>query len=1048
MTATRFPRRRSFTGPSLGAVILALLACAAAVAGDVQASPYASEPDLIEVVFEREARVRLRGGSLVDLGEISGLDGVDAVLAGVGWSEWWRGFQTPEETIDALTAEAEARTGRQLPDPNNLHRLRIGPGADVWEIARELEALPGIRWARPVPLPMALPTPDFEPQQGYLRPASTVPAGIDAYYAWTQPGGDAAGVSICDLEYSWNWMHDDLFPVYELHLYIQDPQSDDRHGTAVLGVMGSHSNGWGTTGIAHAGQLYTCGTYFKPIGGTVYSWDVPVAIVDAACSSSILPGDVLLIEHQWDLGGGAYVPIEWWGNSYPNQTFNPVYENIQWVQAVKHLIVVEPAGNGAVDLDGLNWYGDSGAIIVGAGGVHPGGAYPEGDLQRLSFSSYGARVNLQGWGEDVVTTGYGTLYNAEGVNRHYTATFDGTSSASPIVAGAVACCSGYWRQNVSSRFPLHPAYARALLEATGTPQVTPPAGNTGPRPDLLAALPRLDDWVDVSSGPILDTGGFASWGDYDGDHDADLYVLHSPYITNKLLRNDGGALFTDVTPDLLKDLNGYGGGAIWGDYDNDGDLDLYLANAGGSYNKLFRNDGGAFVDATSGPLGWGTLGSRPTWVDYDCDGDIDLYVAKYGGANKLLRNDGGGAFVDATSGPEGDAGYTSGVAWVDYDLDGDLDLFLSNWNSTSKLLRNDDGVFTDVTPAALAVSNAGTPAWGDYDNDGDFDLYLVIPTWGSPNKLFRNDGGGAFSDVTASPLGDTQHNGMAGWVDCDNDGDLDLYLVNNDERNRMFRNDAGGLFADDTHGLLLWEGYSSAVSWGDYDNDGDLDGHFPIQFPSGSNTLARNDATGSNHWLQVRLVGATANRSGIGARVRIVTSRGQQVRDVRADALEHTLVVSFGLGSQTSVGLLQVIWPGGAVQDSAGVAADQLVVIAQPGGSAVEEPVAPGEPEGPEETDEIRATRLHACVPSLLAGSAPAQIRYELGAAGPVRLWICDPAGRVVRVLAEGGQRAAGSHRAAWDGCGQRGGRVAPGVYFIRLEAGEVRASSRVMVLQ
>jgi len=1028
-------------GVSSAGVAGALAAAAPATAPAPRefAGPYACEPDLIDVIFVRDARVRLRGGSPVDLGEVAGLAGVDRVLARVAWSEWARSLQTPEETIDELTARGEARTGRRIPDPNNLYRLRVGSGADVWGLARELEALPGIRWARPVPLPMALPTPDFEPQQGYLRPASATPAGVDAYFAWTQPGGDGTGVAVCDLEYSWNWMHDDLFPVYELHIYTQDPLGDDRHGTAVLGVLGSHANGWGTTGIAHGAQLYTCGTYFKPLGQPNYSWNVAGSIADAASSSSIHPGDILLVEHQWDLGGGAYVPIEWWGDGYPNQTYNAVYETIEWAQAIKDLIVVEPAGNGAVNLDNLNWYGDSGAIIVGAGGAYAGGTYPEGNLQRLSFSSYGARVDLQGWGEDVVTTGYGTLYNAEGVNRHYTATFDGTSSASPVVAGAVACCSGFWKQSVSSRFPMHPAYVRALLKTTGTPQVTPPAGNIGPRPDLLAALPRLAQWVDATAPPLNDTGGFASWGDYDNDGDLDMYVIHSPYISNMLLRNDGVGAFSDVTPDLLKDMNGYGGGAVWGDYDNDGDLDLYLANGGGSYNKLFRNDAGTFVDATSGPLGWSTLGSRPTWVDYDCDGDIDLYVAKYGGGNKLLRNDGNGVFTDVTSGPEGDSGATTCASWVDYDNDGDPDLFLSTWNGTCRLLRNDAGSFTDVTPTLLAVANAGTAAWGDYDNDGDFDLYLVVPTWGSPNRLFRNDGGGSFTDVTAAPVNDTQHNGMAVWLDHDNDGDLDLYLVNDNERNRLFRND-GGSFTEDTHGLLIWEGYSSVVSWGDCDNDGDLDGYFGISFPAGSNTLVRNQATGSNHWLQVRLVGAAANRAGIGARVRVVTSRGQQVRDVRADALEHTLILNFGLGDQTSVDLLQVIWPGGAVQDSAGLAADQRVVIVQPGGSAVEEPGSPGA--------RPPVTRLHACAPNPLASGTPAWIRGDLAEASPVRLLVHDLAGRRVRLIEGGSRREAGSHRATWDGSDERGERVASGIYFVRLEAGEVRATSRMIVLE
>ena len=126
---------------------------------------------------------------------------------------------------------------------------------------------------------------------------------------------------------------------------------------------------------------------------------------------------MILLEQQWYYtGSGSYIPIEWYESYSPNpQRFNPVYAAID--NAVSNGIhVVEAGGNGNVNTDNLTWYGDSGAIIVGAGGVYPGGTWSEGNLERLSFSSYGSRFDLQGWGEDVVTTGYGDLYNSEGVN--------------------------------------------------------------------------------------------------------------------------------------------------------------------------------------------------------------------------------------------------------------------------------------------------------------------------------------------------------------------------------------------------------------------------------------------------------------------------------------------------------------------------------------------------------------------------------------------------------------------------------------------------------
>jgi len=854
--------------------------------------PYACEEDLIEVMFAQDSRMRLRSGALVDQAT-NALAGVDGVLGKFTWFEWYRICDVPEERLDEIQARGEANTSKPVYNLNNIYRLRIPKGYDVWAIGEELEALPGIILARPVPKPMPLPTPpnyascSGDTCQGYLRSASSTPVGIDADYAWTQTGGNGAGVTVCDLEYGWNYNHADVTKAVGSQInpnpIFYPVNADTNHGTAVIGEMVSDNNGWGTTGICYGSSLKTCGTVYN----SSTNWNVPGAMAYAIAALS--PGDVILLEQQWAYtnGGSDYIPIEWWLNYSPNpQSFNGVYAAI--VNAVSNGIhVVEAGGNGYVNTNYLTWYGNSGAIIVGAGGVYPGGTWPQGDLAKLDFSSFGRRFDLQGWGENVTTTGYGNLYSAQGYNYWYRKNFDGTSSASPIVAGAVACCVGYWKANISAN-PPSPHYVRTVLINTGTPQVSPQSGWIGPRPDLRAAITAFNaEWVDLTYPPLGE----------------------------------------DTTYSL---------GVAWGDYDNDGDLDIYLAH-GGNPNELFRNEGGGvFVDATSGPLGDSDFGDGVAWGDYDNDGDLDLYLANCGTANKLFRNEGGGNFVDATSGPLGDTACGIGVAWGDFNNDGDLDIYLVNSGSANKLFRNDGGgTFVDATTGPLGDTSSGEGvACADYDNDGDLDIYIV--NYYSGNKLLRNDGGGVFVDVTSGPLADGGHAKNVAWGDYDNDGDLDLFLAKGDGvtlgPNRLLRNDGSGVFVDATSGALTDSGLWSGSTLGDFDNDGDLDLY--VANMRGANRLFLNQKGSSKHWLHVNLVGVVSNRSAIGARVRAVASGLSQIREISGGSgycSQNSLTAEFGLGSRTSVDTLEIRWPSGQRDTLIALPVDTLLTIYEGG---------------------------------------------------------------------------------------------------------------------
>ena len=898
---------------------------------------YPCEEDLLEVMFAQDSQVRLRHGSLVDM-KTNALAGVDALLQRFVPFEWYRICDVPEEKLDEIQLRGESNTGKPVYNLNNIYRLRIPKGFDVWVVSQELESLPGITLARPVPKPMPLPTPlDYascigSTCQGYLRSASSTPTGIDADYAWTQTGGNGAGVTVCDLEYGWNYNHGDITKAVGSQINpntIYYPAgADTNHGTAVIGETVSDNNGWGTTGVCYGSSLKTCGTVYP-------TWNVPGALAYAIASLSA--GDVILLEQQWAYtnGGTDFIPIEWWLNySSSPQTFNGVYAAI--VNAVSNGInVVEAGGNGYMNTDNLTWYGNSGAIIVGAGGVYTGGTYPEGDLQRISFSSYGSRFDLQGWGENVVTTGYGNLYNTDGYNYWYKSDFSGTSSASPIVAGAVACCVGYWKATIST-IPPPPRYLQTVLINTSTPQVAPPTGWIGPRPNLHAALNAFNaEWVDLTYPPLGKDTTYSvgvAWGDYDNDGDLDVYIARGGY-PNQLFRNEGGGIFAEATSGPLGDSN-FGEGVAWGDYDNDGDLDLYLTNCG-TANKLFRNEGGGvFVDATSGPLGDPACGVGFAWGDFDNDGDLDIYLVNSDSPNKLFRNDGAGTFVDATSGPLGDSGAGTAVACADYDNDGDLDIYIVNFGSANKLLRNDGGlVFVDVTSGPLGDAGNGRGVdWGDYDNDGDLDLYLANSYSG--NKLLRNDGGGNFTNVTSGPLADGGNAKGVIWGDYDNDGDLDLFLAKGDGAtkgpNRLLRNDGGGTFVDVTSGALTDSGLWSGSSLGDFDKDGDLDLY--VANLQGPNKLFLNQKGSTKHWLHINLVGVLSNRSAIGARLRAVSGSLSQIREISGGSgymSQNSLTAEFGLGTRTQVDTLEIRWPSGTIQKLTHLAVDTLLTVTE-----------------------------------------------------------------------------------------------------------------------
>ena len=519
-----------------------------------------------------------------------------------------------------------------------------------------------------------------------------------------------------------------------------------------------------------------------------------------------------------------------------------------------------------------------------------------------------------------------------------------------------------------------------------------------------------------------DVGSGAAFADYNSDGHIDLYIVNNPgplhaEVTkvspgNVLYHNNGDGTFTDVTAKAGVGDRGYGMGCIFGDYDNDGDLDLYVTNYGP--NVLYRNNGdGTFTDITDeagvGDTRWGT---GAAFGDYDNDGDLDLYVPnyiehdldklaeaqkvsmQYGQSvprilnphsfdpqdNVMYRNNGDGTFTDVTAalGVESHGGRSLQAIFTDFDLDGDLELYVANDLSPNFLYRNNgDGTFTDVSDASWAADFRGSMglATGDYDGDGDLDLFMshwIEQENALYSNLWKEEGAIAGSsskaegmqpihlvdDSYGASLGEESLK-YVGWgtdlFDYDNDGDLDIFVANGHtfqyldnydllipQKDQFFRYEGDGIFADAsvTTGIAAQPArVGRGVAFGDYDSDGDVD--IFIVNNHGPAVLLRNEGGNRNNWLHIKLIGTKGNRDAVGAKIRLKAGDRIQLREINAGASYlsfNSLTAEFGLGQETTVDWIEVVWSGKDTERFAGVGVNQRVVLRE--GSGVPNPIA------------------------------------------------------------------------------------------------------------
>ncbi|PYX09774.1 MAG: hypothetical protein DMG88_04770 [Acidobacteria bacterium] len=507
---------------------------------------------------------------------------------------------------------------------------------------------------------------------------------------------------------------------------------------------------------------------------------------------------------------------------------------------------------------------------------------------------------------------------------------------------------------------------------------------------------------------IMETmcGGVAVF-DYDNDGWMDILLVNGSTLEDlragkchpsKLYRNNHDGTFTDVTAKSGLNHCGWGFGAAVGDYDNDGWEDVYITYLDGGV--LFHNNrDGTFTDVTAkagvgNPGRWGTSAA---FGDYDNDGYLDLYVANYvdldldhlpefgqgpfcsyrgipvscgprglkGGRDRLYHNNGDGTFTDVTEKLNIDPGsyYGLGVLWLDYDLDGCLDLYVANDSSPSLLYHNNcKGGFTEVgAEAGVAYSADGREQAGmgidsaDYDHDGWPDIVKTNFSDDS-NNLYHNDHGREFTDM-AGPAGFGPISiPFLGFgvriVDLDNDGWPDIFVANGHvnpqvdqhsfgvtyaERPLVFHNLTGGKFEEigPRGGAPLARRYvGRGLASADFLNDGHED--LLITVLDGSPVLLRNQSTKKAHWLRVKLIGTQSNRDGFGTRVEVKAGGITQTAEARANSSFESAGdprLHFGLGEAGRVDSIVVRWSSGKVDTIGPESADQELVIREGRGS-------------------------------------------------------------------------------------------------------------------
>lgn len=568
----------------------------------------------------------------------------------------------------------------------------------------------------------------------------------------------------------------------------------------------------------------------------------------------------------------------------------------------------------------------------------------------------------------------------------------------------------------------------------------------------------------VTSGQFVNDGGASrsvNMIDYDNDGDLDIYVTNGPAggQNNCLYKNNGAGTFEKVTGIVIVQDGRRSDGSSWADIDNDGDLDLCFVNWSGAGNNLYTNNGnGTFTFLNTSPVSTsGGYSETCSFGDYDNDGLVDIFISNSAGTNHknfLCKNTGAGNYTRIDTGlVVSETGASRGVNWVDIDNDGDQDLFVANEENQFNYLykNNGAGYFTKVTNTVITAEagNYWSGSWGDYDNDGDLDLFTT--NWGGVNSLYRNDGNFTFTKMTGDTLvNDPGYNACSAWSDFDNDGDIDIFVtqaygpVGVKLTNRLYKNllnETGKFEFQRVSGdaSVLDSGYSYGFSWGDLNGDGFVDLFVANTFGENQNNYCYMNNGNSNARVQIRCIGTASNKAAIGTKIRVKANTwGKPTWQMRVIEGQNgycaqTLWQSFGLWVATTIDSIVAEWSSGNRSVFTNVAINKSYTITENGGIVnIEKEFNYNNPSD---------FRLEQNYPNPFnpATNISFSVKRETS---NVKLLVYDTNGKLISELFNG-DLSAGSYEVKFNG-----ENLASGIYYYKLETASYVETKKMILLK